>query len=66
VRRTLLFLSLLLVSEARCVAQNGLPLHGAGTENWQGEARRVYESACLAVQREFRIVSLPDRKLRSL
>lgn len=55
-RQTLLFLSLLLVTEARCVAQNGLVLHGTGTENWQAEAHRVYESACLAVQRESRIV----------
>ena len=51
-----MFLALLLVTEASCVAQNGLVVRGAGKKKWQADALRIYESACLSVQREFRIV----------
>jgi len=49
-------LTFALATAATCVAQNGLVIHGAEKQEWQADAQRIYQSACLAVQREFRII----------
>jgi len=45
-----------LAAAATCVTQNGLLIHGAQKEGWQADAQRIYQSACCAVQHEFRII----------
>jgi len=57
VQRTSTPLAFVLISAATCAAQNGLIVRGAGKQDWQADAQRVYQSACLALQREFRIVA---------
>ena len=49
-------LTFALATAATCVGQNGLVIHGAKKQGWHEDAQRIYESACRAVQREFRII----------
>jgi len=44
----------MLATAASCLAQNELIIRGAAPPNWQAEAQRIYESACAAVESEFR------------
>ncbi len=52
-RSILLFV---LVAAVTCAAQNGLTIRGADKQAWEADAQRIYQSACLAVQGEFRVV----------
>jgi len=45
-----------LVTARTCVAQNGLVIRDAEKQVLQADAQRIYQSACCAVQREFRII----------
>ena len=49
-------LSLVLGIGANCVAQNRLVIRGVTNQGQQAEAKKIYRSACLAVEREFRII----------
>ena len=48
-------LSLVLGIGANCIAQNRLLIRGVTNRSNQVEAEQIYSSACLAVEREFRI-----------
>jgi len=49
VQRTSTLLAFVLISAATCAAQNGLIVRGAGKQDWQADAQRVYQSACQGV-----------------
>src|SRR5260370_16628880 len=51
-----IILSLALGIGASCVAQNRLVLRGDTNQVRQADAKKIYSSACLAVEREFRII----------
>ena len=49
-------LSLVLGIGANCMAQNRLVIRGVTNQGQKAEAEKIYSSACLAVEREFRII----------
>lgn len=53
--RTSIILLLALTIGASCMAQNRLVIRGVTNQVRQTDANRIYSSACLAVEREFRI-----------
>ena len=60
-----IILSLGLGIGASCMAQNRLVIRGVTTQGWQADAEKIYISACLAVEREFRIID-PSRPKATL
>jgi len=54
--RVSIILSLVLGIGASCMAQNRLVIRGVTNQGWQADAEKIYSSACLAVEREFRII----------
>jgi len=54
--RISIILSLALGIGASCMAQNRLVIRGVTNQVRQADANKSYSSACLAVEREFRII----------
>jgi len=54
--RISIILSLALGIGASCMAQNRLVIRGVTNQVRQADANKIYSSACLAVEREFRII----------
>ncbi len=52
--RTSIMLLVLLGIGTSCLAQNGLVIRGADTPRWEADAQKIYQSACSAVEDEFR------------
>ena len=53
-RRISILLAVALGPGTSCLAQNGLVILGADTPSWETDAQKIYESACSAVEGEFR------------